>query len=242
MRQEINLLQFAPIADVPRLSFMVLLAVLVAFFLMLVVVAWSSKQDLHDILVDIKTIEKDNSFRQAAALGSDDVSKYQTQLKALEVQLLSKYQLWASYKKITDAGKNGFSKHFYHIANLADENLSLYEIDIYERGTSLALKGYARKAEYIPIYINNLKNKEEFSHVFFGDLSIEKLKGHEVMRFSLDKKVDKKDEKESIDGNVDKNINVSDLLKMSLATVLKSKGATLGSGNGNSDMTLQGGQ
>ncbi len=221
MRQEINLLQFPPVPDVPRLSFTVLLLLLMVFFLLLVGVAWSGKQDLQDILVDIRTIEKDNSFRQEAALNSDDISKHQTQLQALEAQLLSKYQLWASYKKITDAGKNGFSTHFYHIANLADNNLSLYEIDIYERGTRLALKGYARKAAYIPIYINDLKNKDEFSQVFFGDLSIEKLKGHEVMRFALEKKVDKKEEKESIDGNIDKSINVSDLLKMSLATVLK---------------------
>jgi hypothetical protein len=230
MRQEINLLQFAPVADVPRLSFMVLLSCLAVFFLMLVAVAWSGKQDLHDVLSDIDTIEKDNSFRQAAAMKTDDISKHQTQLQALEVQLLSKYQLWSSYKKITDAGKNGFSQHFYHIANVADGNLSLYEIDIYERGTRLALKGYARKAEYIPVYINDLKNKQEFESVFFGDLSIEKLKGHEVMRFALEKKVDKKDKKESIDGSIDKNINVSDLLKMSLATVLK-KQSVLGVSN-----------
>lgn len=219
MRQEINLLQFAKKPDVPRLSLPVSLVLSGLFFVVLSGVAWSWNKELSDIKVDIVAIEKNNSFRQKEALTTSNISQYQTQLKALEVKLLSKYQLWSNYKRITNAGKSGFSQHFYHIANLADENLSLYEIDIYDRGTSLALKGYARKAEYIPVYINKLKNKSEFEDVFFGDLSIEKLDGHEVMRFSLDRKKEDKGKENAIDGSIEDNIDISDLLKMSLASI-----------------------
>jgi hypothetical protein len=218
MRQEINLLKIPLAPKVPKLSFTTAATTSSIFFVLLIAMLWVWDNELESINNDIVTIERNNSFKQKEAMQTGDITKHQTQLKSLEMQLMSKYQLWSNYKKITDAGKNGFSKHFFHIANLADDNLSLYEIDIYERGTSLALKGYARKAEYIPIYINELKNKPEFKGVFFGDLSIEKLHGHEVMRFSLDKKEEKGKEEKGINGEVNENIDISELLKMSLAS------------------------
>lgn len=226
MRQDINLLQFEKPPEVPRLSFGAASVVSACFFVFLVGISWADKNILKKIHEDIATIEKNNSFQQKEAISTGNISQHQNQLQALEGQLMSKYQLWANYKKITDAGKNGFSQHFYHIANLADENLSLYEIEVYDRGSSLAMKGYAKKPEYIPIYIDRLKKKAEFDDVFFGDLSIEKLKGHEVLRFALAKKEEKEGEVEAVNTSEEQKVNVSDLLKMSLANALNKKSQT----------------
>jgi hypothetical protein len=213
MRQEINLLTMTHGAGLPRLSFRVFSFLSVVFFSGLIVLTWYGNKQLGEISKDIIAIEKSNYFQQQKVVDTDDISKYQTQLKSLEKQLLSKYQLWINYKNITQAGKDGFSQHFYHIATLADRDLSLYEIDVYERGNSLALKGYARKAEFIPIYIDKLKKQEEFKNVYFGDLSIEKIDGHEVMRFSLAKKelLDK------MEKTLEKPIDISELMNIPLA-------------------------
>lgn len=217
MRQEINLLKI-PIKDnVPKLSLPVVGVVQVVFIAALLTVNWWGGQQLSTILSDISEIEKNNHLQQEPVVEVGDISKQQTQLKTLEKQLLNKYELWVNYKNITDAGKNGFSKHFFHIANLADNNLSLYEIDIYDRGASLALKGYARKAEFIPIYINSLKSQKEFEKVYFGDLSIEKISNHEVMRFVLEKKEEVKESEEKIDNTID----MSDLMKLPMFSQAK---------------------
>ena len=152
-------------------------------------------------------------FLQKNTINVEDINKFQSQLTGLEKQLLSKYQLWANYKNITNSGKEGFSQYFYYIATLADTNMSLYEIIVYDRGASLALKGYSTKAEYIPIFINNLKSQEELKSVTFGDLSIEKIKNHEILRFSLERKSEK-DKAEKNEKN--KEIDISEIMKMSL--------------------------
>jgi hypothetical protein len=173
------------------------------------------EKNLLVIKKNIAQIERENVFQQQSITKPEDIAQYQNQLSGLERQLLSKYQLWAKYKNITNAGKDGFSQYFYHIANLANANLSLYEISVSERGNHLALKGYATKAEDIPTYINHLKSKKELEHVVFGDLSIEKIEGHQILRFVLDKKEDEdKDDSQSIE----KKINISDIMKMSLAS------------------------
>jgi hypothetical protein len=217
VRQEINLLPNKEGAIKPKVSFVLSFVVSVAFVGCLVALTWAYSRQLLSINQDIAAIEKNNLSQQNKVVDTGVIKKSQTQLKSLEKQLVSRYQLWINYKKITEAGKDGFSKHFYHLANLADKNLSLYEIEIYDRGNSLALKGYARKAEYIPIYINSLKKENEFKKVTFGDLSIEKIKGHNVMRFALERK---EDESAKEDKNVEKPIDISELIKtMTLSDV-----------------------
>lgn len=221
MRQEINLKIVIPVATAPKLSFSVLCCAIVVLSGFLVLVNWQGQDKIDAIRQDIAAIEEKTLSQQQQLLQTGDVSKQQTQLKVLENQLVNKYQLWASYKTITESGKNGFSKHFYHIADLADENLSLYEINIYDRGSSLALKGYSRKAETIPEYINLLKKQQEFSKVKFGDLSIEKIEGHEVLRFSLAKKEDKKADSE-FELEIKPPIDISELMKLPLLGLSKS--------------------
>lgn len=210
MRQEINLLRVEKKEPVPKLSFTLACTLQVVFFVSLYVVYWLGTDQLDTIKQDIVAMEKNTVFQQKKVVDTGDINKQQTTLKTLEKQLLNKYELWVDYQKITDAGKDGFSQHFYHIANLAGSDLSLYEIDIYDRGSSLALKGYSKKADLIPTYINYLKNQKEFELVYFGDLSIEKVEGHDVMRFSLDKKKEPKKEIETKPETID----VSDLLKL----------------------------
>ena len=167
------------------------------------------------VYADIKEIEKNNHDQQKIIISVDGVGHHQSTLKLLESQLVNKYQLWADYKNIARSGSQGFSKHFFHIANLSDENISLYEIEIYDRGSRLAMKGYARQAAYIPNYINKLKKQTAFQQVAFGNLSIEKLKGHDVMRFSLDK--EKSDPEAALELKSQEKIDVSKLMNMTLS-------------------------
>jgi len=217
MRQEVNLLNLEPVVKPPAVSFNVLLVSVVVCFVVLNIVGFYQNKALVIINKDIETIEKNNVFLQKNTIDFNDINKFQNQLSGLEKQLLSRYQLWSNYKSITNSGKEGFSQYFYYIATLADTNLSLYEINVYDRGASLALKGYSKKAEYIPVYINELKSQSELKSVSFGDLSIEKIDGHEILRFSLDrKKEDDTDDSESVRDN---KIDISEILKMSLTNV-----------------------
>lgn len=213
MRQEINLLNLEPIVKPPVVSLYVLLACAISCMITLYFFSSYQAKELVRINKDIAVIEKNNIFLQKNTINVEDINKFQSQLTGLEKQLLSKYQLWANYKNITNSGKEGFSQYFYHIATLADTNMSLYEINVYDRGASLALKGYSTKAEYIPIFINNLKSQEELKSVTFGDLSIEKIKNHEILRFSLERKSEK-DKEEKNEKN--KEIDISEIMKMSL--------------------------
>ena len=216
-RQEINFLPRKVRPKNPFLSFSISVILSSAFVVILIVFLWDDNQRLIAINSDIATIEKNNLFQQSTISPTKNIKQYQSQLKALENKLLNRYQLWAKYQQITLTGKQGFSQHFYHIANLANANLSLYEIDIYNNGKNLSLKGYARKAEYIPAYINDLKNQKEFDQVTFGDLNIEKLADHDVMRFSLEK-MDEEDNKKQ--KRAEPDINVSDLMNMPLANAI----------------------
>ena len=218
-RQEINLLFVDKKPSQPFFSFRIVVSCSILFCSILTIVFFHQKKDLDAINVDIKNIEKNNMFQQAQAIPTDSIGKYENQLKKLEKQLLDRYQLWANYQKITMTGKDGFSKHFYHIAQLSHVDLSLYEIDIYNKGKNLSLKGYARKPEDIPIYINELKKQKEFEGVKFGDLNIEKIKDHNVMRFSLEKNEEEK--KETFDNKPD--INISDLMGMPLVSRVGAK-------------------
>jgi Tfp pilus assembly protein PilN len=215
MRQEINLLSRPPEMPSPLVSFTMLLGLSGVCVCLLIMVSIYQEKTLSLINKDIAEIERENVFQQKSITKSDDISQYKNKLSGLEKKLLSKYQLWANYKKITNAGKDGFSQYFYHIANLANKNLSLYEISVSERGNHLALKGYSTKAEDIPSYINNLKSKKELAHVTFGNLSIQKIEGHKVLRFILDKR-----EGENKDGPppIERKIDVSDIIKMSLSS------------------------
>jgi len=215
MRQEVNLLNRPPEVLTPVVSFNTLFGLCCACACLLIIVSIYQENTLSIIKQDITEIERENVFQQQTVVKSEDIVQYQNKLSGLEKQLLRKYQLWAKYKAITNAGKDGFSQYFYHIANLANKNLSLYEISVSERGNHLALKGYAIKAEDIPIYINDLKYKKELKNVTFGDLSIENIKDHQVLRFILAKKQDK-DSKGSQPAG--KKINISDIMKMSLAS------------------------
>jgi hypothetical protein len=212
MRQEINLLTLTQVVILPRLSFRVFSLFSSVFVFCLIVLTWYGNKQLGVISKDIAAIEKSNHFQLQKVVDTGDISKYQTQLKSLEKQFLSKYQLWINYKNITEKGKNGFSQYFYYIAILADKDLAVYEIDIYEKGNSLALKGYARKAEHIPIYIEKLKNKKEFKNIYFGDLSIKKLDGHELVQFSLAKK----NSQDKVEKTIKKPINISELMNIPL--------------------------
>ncbi|MFT6102079.1 MAG: hypothetical protein ACJA2B_000520 [Candidatus Endobugula sp.] len=215
MRQEINLLNRTPEISLPLVSFNVLLGLSGACICLLIIISVYQEKTLSIIKQDITKIERENVFQQQSVIKSDDISQYKNQLSGLEKKLLSKYQLWANYKKITNAGKDGFSQHFYYIANLANKNLSLYEISVSERGNYLALKGYSTKAEDIPSYINNLKSQKELEHVTFGNLSIEKVEGHEVLRFILDKKDDRDNVRHA---PIERKMDVSDIIKMSLSS------------------------
>jgi hypothetical protein len=216
MRQEINLLDLEPVVKPPIFSLSVLLVSAAFCFVALATISFYQDKSLVTINEDIAAIEKNNLFLQKNTINVDDISKFQSQLNGLEKQLLSKYQLWANYKNITNTGKEGFSQYFYYIATLADTNLSLYEINVYDRGASLALKGYSTKAEYIPVYINNLKSQQELASVSFGDLSIEKIEGHDILRFSLDRKKEKNDTGRNAS---DKKIEISEIMKMSLSEI-----------------------
>lgn len=221
MRQEINLKIIAPVASNPKLSFSVLCCAIFVLCSVLGGINWQGQQKIDAVRKDIAIIEEKSLGQQQQLLQTGNISKQQNQLKVLEKQLVNKYQLWSSYKVITEAGKNGFSRHFFHIANLADENLSLYEINIYDRGSSLALKGYSRKAATIPEYINQLKKQQEFTKVKFGDLSIEKIEGHDVMRFSLARKEEQEAELES-ELDLKPPIDISELMKLPLLGQLNS--------------------
>ena len=215
MRQEINLLSRPPEIPSPLVSFAMLLGFSGVCVCLLIIISVYQEKTLSLINKDIAEIERKNVFQQKSTIKSDDISQYKNKLSGLEKKLLSKYRLWANYKKITNVGKDGFSQYFYHIANLANKNLSLYEISVSERGNHLALKGYSTKAEDIPIYINNLKSKKELAHVIFGDLSIQKVEGHEILRFILDKRAG---EDKGNNSQIERRIDVSDIIKMSLSS------------------------
>jgi hypothetical protein len=217
MRQEVNLLNLEPVVKPPTVSFNVLLVSVVVCLITLNIVGFSQDKALVIVNEDIATIEKNNIFLQKNTIDFNDINKFQNKLSGLEKQLLSRYQLWSNYKNITNSGKEGFSQYFYYIATLADANLSLYEINVYDRGASLALKGYSKKAEYIPVYINDLKSQSELKSVSFGDLSIEKIDGHDILRFSLDRK--KEEDSDNSQSDRDKKIDISEILKMSLTKV-----------------------
>ncbi len=212
MRQEINFLQKPKKEAVPSLSFSRALCVAGFLLVFLSGMSWYGNQELDNVLKDIAAIEKNNASQKIQIVDSQGVTKSQTELRLLEKQLMNKYQLWINYKNITKAGKKGFSKHFYYIAQLADKEMSLYEIDIYDRGNRLSLKGYSKQAAIIPVYINNLRNQQEFKEMSFGDLSMQRLEEHNIMQFSLDRR-EIKDKKEPIKN---KKIDVSELIKMSL--------------------------
>ncbi|ODS23340.1 hypothetical protein AB835_09290 [Candidatus Endobugula sertula] len=214
-RQEVNLLQNIEKIPVPIISFSILLLASFLLSTILAGILWFDTHKLAEINKDIAAIEKNNMFQKSNIVNTNDISKYQKQLKALEKQLLRRYQLWADYQKITASGKEGFSTHFYHIANLVSQNLSLYEIDIYNKGKNLSLSGYAKKAEDIPIYINDLKKQKEFSDVIFGHLLIENLVSHNAMKFSLEK-LEEDGAKFEIEGGID----ADDLINMPLANQL----------------------
>lgn len=216
-RQEIDLLRTENQTYQPKISFRVASLCSFLFFSALMFFLWNQSHTLKNIEANIKEIEKNNMFQQAKVLPLADVGKYEGRLKTLEQQLLDRYQLWANYQKITMTGKEGFSKHFFHIAQLSHKDLSLYEIDLYNKGKNLALKGYARKAEYIPVYINELKKQSEFENVEFGALNIEKIKDHNVMRFSLEK-IEEEKPQEKFEERP--NINISDLMGMPLVNQL----------------------
>lgn len=211
MRQEVNLLILNSVENKPLFSFGSLSVFSVVLICSLFYYSDYQSKKLNSILDEIVEFEKKILVEDSALPSVNDISVYQNKLVALEGELLTKYRIWKSYKDMTRSGKNGFSPYFYHIADRANINLSLYEIGIYNRGTSLALKGYAKKAEYIPIYINELKNQEVFKNVRFGGLSIDKVKGHNIVKFSLDKE-DRKIIQKSIDAD-----DVNDLIKTTLS-------------------------
>ena len=93
VRQEINLLQNQSKSQSPRVSFTAASVVSVLFMAVLMGVVWGEKSKLKVINQDITSIEKSNMFQQSNTIPTGDIGKYQSQLKALEKQLLNKYQL-----------------------------------------------------------------------------------------------------------------------------------------------------
>lgn len=213
IRQEINLLNRPKKVKAPAVSFSALMVCSLLSVFIFGVVGYYQKQALIIVKQDIKKIEEKNLFNQQLAKSPTNIEAYKNQLTGLEEKLLSKYQLWAKYKQITEAGKDGFSQYFYHIANLANDKLSLYEISISDRGNYLSLKGYASKAEEIPSYINALKSQEALSGVVFGPLSIEKIDGHAILKFSLEKQ---ETSEQNSTTSKDETIDISEIMKMPL--------------------------
>ncbi|MGS2717661.1 hypothetical protein ACVBE9_05770 [Eionea flava] len=213
LRQEINLLNRPKKLKAPTVSFTALIVCSLLSILMFSGMGYHQKQALTVVKQDIEKIEEKNLFNQKLATSPTNIEVYKNQLTGLEEKLLSRYQLWAKYKQITEAGKDGFSQYFYHIANLATDKLSLYEISISDRGNHLSLKGYASQAEEIPNYINALKSQEALNGVVFGHLSIEKLDGHSILMFSLDKQ-EISEQDTSTPNN--RSIDISEIMKMPL--------------------------
>lgn len=110
--------------------------------------------------------------RQQQSLGP----KFEREINQLQQQLIKRQQIHSLIQSQNLGNAKGFSAQLNDMAKESISSLSLQAFALHHGGAYFEMSGWAKNADAVPRYLQNLRTAESFERVRLGVLSVERLK------------------------------------------------------------------
>lgn len=197
MRQQVNLYTREFRLHEQALSARTLLCFLATLVLLLAI--WDTSnfmrlRSVEEAVIELQAKEQHLSTRLAELRGSrpsGSRSGLEREIAVLRADIKRRQELQSLITQQNLGNIRGFSPFMTGLARQAHEDLWLTQIRFLEGGRYLEMAGWTRRAERVPLYLQQLRKEEAFTETRFGVLAIRgRDEGQPYLHFTLLKKED----------------------------------------------------
>jgi len=180
--QQINLYKasFQPFKE-PLMALHIALVMIVFIVVLMAVSVYSALQkntlvaQLQRLQGEQQTLEDSLVLLRAQSRQSESV-RLDVEVKKLQMQLLRRQSIRALIYRQNLGNSRGFSAQLQSLSEHALDELSLDTFSLTRGGGYFEMSGWAKKSEYVPRYMQLLRQSDSFETVGFGVLMLERRK------------------------------------------------------------------